>query len=156
MLLAVPNISEGSAGPRLDELIAATRPARLLNVHSDPDHGRSVLTLAAPQGVVAGVLASLAAAAARLIDVTSHPGVHPHVGALDVAPVVYLDDSARGAAVAEALTAGASIGALGIPVVLYGQLATRPDHVERADIRRGGPRALAGRLDADFGPRHEL
>src|ERR1700754_1631157 len=129
MLLAVPNVSVGRPGETLDALIAATRPARLLDVHSDPDHGRSVLTLAAPQGEMAGVLASLAAAAAQLIDVASHPGRHPHVGSLDVAPVVYVDDSLRGAAVAEALTAGARIGDLGIPVVLYGALATRPDHV---------------------------
>jgi glutamate formiminotransferase len=156
MLLAVPNVSEGSPGDRLDELIASTRPARLLNVHTDPDHGRSVLTLAAPQGVMAGVLASLAAAAARLIDVRSHPGIHPHVGALDVAPVVYLNDADRGAAVAEALTAAARIGELGIPVLLYGQLATRPEHVERGDIRRGGPSGLAERLTADFGPEHAL
>ena len=161
MLLAVPNVSEGRPGDRLDELIAATRPARLLNVHSDPDHGRSVLTLAAPQGVIAGVLASLAATAARLIDVTSHPGIHPHVGALDVAPVVYLDDAARGAAVAEALTAGIKIGDEGVPVVLYGQLATRPANVERAEIRRGGPARLAerfaaGDLVADYGPERSL
>ena len=161
MLLAVPNVSEGRPGDRLDELIAATRPARLLNVHSDPDHGRSVLTLAAPQGVIAGVLAALAATAARLIDVTSHPGIHPHVGALDVAPVVYLDDAARGAAVAEALTAGIKIGDEGVPVVLYGQLATRPANVERAEIRRGGPARLAerfaaGDLVADYGPEHSL
>jgi glutamate formiminotransferase / 5-formyltetrahydrofolate cyclo-ligase len=156
MLLAVPNVSVGEAGDRLDELIAATAPARLLNLHTDPDHGRTVLTLAAPQGEIAGVLASLAAAAARLIDVTSHPGIHPHVGALDVAPVVYLDDVDRGAAVAEALTAGMLIGDLGVPVVLYGQLATRPEHVERADVRRGGPRGLAERLTADYGPVHSL
>src|SRR4051812_48735512 len=156
MLLTVPNVSEGSDRRVIDELIAATRPARLLDLHTDPDHGRSVLTLAGEQGVIAGALARLAAAAARLIDVSAHPGSHPHVGALDVAPVVYLDDAQRGAAVAEALTAGARIGELGIPVVLYGQLATRPDHVERADIRRGGPRGLATRLAADYGPPETL
>jgi glutamate formiminotransferase/glutamate formiminotransferase/formiminotetrahydrofolate cyclodeaminase len=157
MLLAVPNVSEGSDRDVLDELIAATRPARLLDLHTDPDHGRSVLSLAAPQGVIAPALARLAAAAARLIDVSAHPGSHPHVGALDVAPVVYLDDAARGAAVAEALTAAARIGEQGVPVLLYGRLATRPDNVERADIRRGGPARLAerlagGDLTADFGP----
>jgi glutamate formiminotransferase len=80
------------------------------------------------------------------------------VGALDVAPVVYPDDAQRGAAVAEALTAGALIGAdAGVPVFLYGQLATGADRVERAAIRAGGPPELARRLDTgeiapDYGP----
>jgi glutamate formiminotransferase len=83
--------------------------------------------------------------------------VHPHVGAIDVAPVVYLDDAQRGAAEAEALTAAALIGDLGIPVFLYGDLATDPAHSERADLRRGGPAGLARRIDAgelapDYGP----
>ena len=160
MLLAVPNVSEGVDRSALDELVAATRPLRLLDLHSDPDHGRSVLTLAGPQGQVAPALARLAEAAARLIDVTAHPGRHPHVGALDVAPVVYPDDAQRGAACAEALTAGALIGAdAGVPVFLYGQLATGADRVERAAVRAGGPAELARRLEEgaivpDYGPPH--
>jgi glutamate formiminotransferase len=158
VLLAVPNVSEGADRAVLDELVAATRPLRLLDLHSDPDHGRSVLTLAGPQGQVASALARLAEAAAELIDVSAHAGRHPHVGALDVAPVVYLDDAARGAACAEALTAGALIGAdAGVPVFLYGRLATGADRVERAAIRAGGPRELARRLEnrelvPDYGP----
>lgn len=158
MLLAVPNVSEGADRSVLDELVAVTHPLRLLNLHSDPDHGRSVLTLAGEQGDIAPALARLAIAAARLIDVTAHPGRHPHVGALDVAPVVYPDARDRGAACAEALTAGALIGAdAQIPVLLYGALATAPDRVERAAIRSGGPSRLAERLAAgeiapDYGP----
>jgi glutamate formiminotransferase / 5-formyltetrahydrofolate cyclo-ligase len=80
------------------------------------------------------------------------------VGALDVAPVVYLNGEERGAAYAEALTAAALIGEeLGIPVFLYGELATAPEHRERADLRAGSPNALAERLDRqelapDYGP----
>jgi glutamate formiminotransferase / 5-formyltetrahydrofolate cyclo-ligase len=80
------------------------------------------------------------------------------VGALDVMPVVYLDDERRGAAIAETLTAAALIGdELGVPVFLYGELATRPEHTERAWIRRGGPKELARRIQSgelvpDFGP----
>jgi len=76
-----------------------------------------------------------------------------------VAPVVYLDDAQRGAACAEALTAAAVIGdETGLPVFLYGRLATRPEHVERAHLRRGGPAGLAERMGAgelvpDYGPR---
>jgi glutamate formiminotransferase len=76
-----------------------------------------------------------------------------------VVPVVYLDDGQRGAACAEALTAAALIGdELQVPVFLYGQLATRPEHAERAFLRRGGPDELGRRIEAgelvpDYGPR---
>jgi glutamate formiminotransferase/glutamate formiminotransferase/formiminotetrahydrofolate cyclodeaminase len=158
MLLTVPNVSEGADAAVLDQLVEATRPLRLLDLHSDPDHGRSVLTLAGRQGDVAPALARLAAVAAELIDVTAHPGSHPHVGSLDVAPVVHLDAARRGAACAAALTAGALIGAdAGVPVFLYGALATAPERVERAALRAGGPAALAERIAAgdlrpDYGP----
>ena len=158
VLLTVPNVSEGADPSVLDELVAATRPLHLLDVHSDPDHGRSVLTLAGRQGEVAPALARLAEAAAGAIDVSAHPGRHPHVGALDVAPVVYPHDDRRGAACAEALTAAGLIGAdAQIPVFLYGQLATSADRVERAAIRAGGPARLrermeAGELTPDYGP----
>ena len=158
MLLTVPNVSEGADGSVLDQLVAATRPLRLLDLHADPDHGRTVLTLAGEQREVASALARLAAKAAELIDISAHAGHHPHVGALDVAPVVYLDDARRGAACAEALTAGALIAAdAGVPVLLYGQLATGTDRVERAALRAGGPGALGRRLEAgelhpDYGP----
>jgi glutamate formiminotransferase / 5-formyltetrahydrofolate cyclo-ligase len=93
------------------------------------------------------------------IDISAHAGIHPHVGALDVLPVVYLDEERRGAACAEALTAAAMIGEeLAVPVFLYGELATRPEHAERAWIRRGGPGELGRRMEAgelvpDYGPK---
>jgi glutamate formiminotransferase len=154
VLLTVPNVSEGADRSTLDELIAATAPLRLLDLHTDADHGRSVLTLAGEQGQVAPALARLAAAAARLIDVSAHTGRHPHVGALDVAPVVYPDPAERGAACAEALTAGALIGAdAGVPVFLYGALATGADRVERAALRAGGTaRLAAAEVSPDYGP----
>jgi glutamate formiminotransferase/glutamate formiminotransferase/formiminotetrahydrofolate cyclodeaminase len=117
-----------------------------------------VFTLAAPQGALADALVRGAATAVARIDLNVHSGLHPCVGALDVMPVVYLDDRRRGAACAEALTAAARVGGeLALPVFLYGQLATRPEHRERADLRRGGWRALAERMESgelvpDFGP----
>src|SRR3954452_22318883 len=157
VLLAVPNVSEGRDSARIDALAAAFGPARLLDVHSDADHNRSVFTLAGAQGELARALESGAREAAESIDLGAHDGVHPHVGALDVAPIVYLSDDERGAAIAEALTAATFIGRLGIPVFLYGQLATDPANAERADIRRGGPAALgeriaAGEVKPDYGP----
>jgi glutamate formiminotransferase len=158
VLLAVPNISEGRSRAVIDSVGAALAPpALLLDVHSDPDHNRSVFTLAGGQVELAEALAAGARAAAEHIDLRTHAGLHPHVGALDVAPVVYLDDEDRGPAAATALTAAALIGELGIPVFLYGDLATDPSRRERADIRRGGPSVLAERVDAgelapDYGP----
>ena len=96
----------------------ASRPARVLDVHSDPDHGRSVFTLAGRQGELAQALLAGAREAVERIDLRGHDGSHPHVGAIDVAPVVYLDEERRGAACAEALTAAALIGdELGLPGV---------------------------------------
>src|SRR5258705_6523613 len=118
VLLAVPNVSEGR-DPVLVELIgAAFAPARLLDVHADPDHNRSVFTFAGEQGGLSRALAAGAHVAAESIDLTVHHGLHPHVGALDVAPVVHLSDGDLGAATAEALTAAALIGEPGIPVFL--------------------------------------
>jgi glutamate formiminotransferase / 5-formyltetrahydrofolate cyclo-ligase len=159
LLLSVPNVSEGADRDTIDAIGAAFAPAALLDIHSDPDHGRSVFSLAAPQGVLADALVNGAIEAVARLDVSAHPGIHPHVGAIDVAPVVYLDDERRGAAVAEALTAAALIGdELDLPVFLYGQLATTEANRERAAIRRGGPQALqqrieSGELTPDFGPK---
>jgi glutamate formiminotransferase len=157
VLLSVPNVSEGRSASTVDALAAAFTPARLLDVHSDADHNRSVFTLAGEQGQLQLALEAGAHAAAEKIDLRAHHGLHPHVGALDVAPIVYLRDEDRGAAIAEALTAAALIGELGLPVFLYGDLATRPENRERAEIRRGGPAVLAERLAAgelapDYGP----
>jgi glutamate formiminotransferase/glutamate formiminotransferase/formiminotetrahydrofolate cyclodeaminase len=161
-LLAVPNFSEGADEAVLAEVGGALAPPggplRLLDSHVDPDHGRSVFTLAAPQGRLAAALVAGARAAVARIDVSAHAGRHPHVGALDVAPLVYLEERDRGAACAEALAAAGLIGEeLAVPVFLYGQLATAEKHRERADLRAGGPAALAerlarGELRPDHGP----
>ena len=155
MLLAVPNVSEGGDHATIERLAGAFGALRLLDVHSDPDHGRSVLTLAGPQSQIAEGLLAGARAAVATIDISGHGGLHPHVGAIDVAPVVHLDRGRRGAAVAAALTAGALIGdELALPVFLYGALAGGR---ERAELRAGGVAELgrrmrAGELVPDYGP----
>ncbi|HEX2072025.1 MAG TPA: hypothetical protein VHF90_10310 [Thermoleophilaceae bacterium] len=158
LLMAVPNVSEGRDAGSLEGIERAFAPARFLDLHADPDHNRSVLTLAGRQGALAEGLVSGARAVVELIDVSVHGGVHPYVGALDVMPVVYRSQAQRGPACAEVLTAAARIGAeLELPVILYGELATRPEHRERAWLRDGGPAALARRIEEgeivpDFGP----
>lgn len=155
-LLAVPNVSEGRDEATIAALADAfgSGAARLLDVHRDADHNRAVFTLAGPPGALAPALAAGAEVALARIDVTANDGVHPHVGALDVAPIVHLDAADRGAACAEALVAGDLLGRLGQPVLLYGALAQGRS---RAELRRGGPAGLARRLRAgelvpDFGP----
>jgi glutamate formiminotransferase len=153
-LLAVPNFSEGRDRASIDAIGAAfgTPP---LNVHFDPDHHRTVFTLAGAPGELAPVVVAGARRALESIDVSSHDGAHPRVGAIDVAPIVYLDDADRGAATAEALVLADMLGErLELPVFLYGELAGGRT---RAELRRGGLSALAERIKAgeqrpDFGP----
>jgi glutamate formiminotransferase len=155
VLLAIPNVSEGRDG-RAIEAIGAAFDARLLGIHSDPDHHRSVFTLAGTPGSLAGAVLGGAAEVVRRIDLDRHEGIHPRVGAIDVAPIVYLDPGERGAACAEALVLGDLLGqTLELPVFLYGELAQGRT---RAELRRGGPATLAERIAAgelrpDFGPR---
>ena len=148
-LVAVPNVSEGRDAGVLDAIAAGFGP--LLHRSADPDHNRAVFTLAgAPGALHASVLAGAREAIAR-IDLTRHDGVHPRVGALDVAPIVYLRAEDRGAACAAALVLADELGELGVPVYLYGELAGGRT---RAELRRGGPHGLAERgTPPDFGPR---
>lgn len=156
ILIAVPNVSEGRDRAAVDAIGAAyvRGGARLLDTHSDPDHHRSVHTLAGTPGALAPALAAGAEEAIARIDLRHPRGIHPHVGALDVCPVVFLDPQRRGVASLEALVAGELLGRLGLPVFLYGDLG---DGRTRADLRRGGTQVLAarlasGELHADFGP----
>jgi len=157
VLLAVPNVSEGRDTiviARIGEAFASPRGVRLLDVHRDPDHHRSVFTLAGEPGELALGLAAGARVVLEHVDLSAHAGVHPHVGALDVAPLVHGSERERGAACAEALVAADELGRLDLPVFLYGVLG---DGRTRAELRRGGPGALAERIAAgelrpDFGP----
>src|SRR5688500_13265900 len=143
-MLAVPNISEGRDQAVLDAIAAAFGPG-LLHRSSDPVHHRAVFTLAgAPGELYKAVLRGAETAIAR-IDLNTHAGIHPRVGVVDVAPIVYLAEGERGAACAEALGLADELGQLGVPVYLYGELAGGRT---RAELRRPG-----GLGQPDFGPR---
>lgn len=156
-LVAVPNVSEGRDVAVLDAIGAAfASEARLVDRHADRDHHRAVFTLAgAPAEISRALLAGARETVAR-VDLGRERGVHPHVGALDVAPVVFFAPELRGAACAEALVTADSIASeLAVPVFLYGALAGGRT---RAEVRRGGRKALgeriaSGELTPDFGPR---
>ena len=147
-LLAVPNVSEG----RDPAVLAALREAfgGVAHWSADPDHHRSVFTLAGAPGVLhLAVLAGAREVLAR-VDLSRHQGVHPRVGALDVAPIVFLAEEDRGAACAEALVLADELGELGVPVFLYGELGGGRT---RAQLRRGGLEGLAASgVEPDFGP----
>lgn len=164
MLLAIPNFSEGRDPERIAAIARALARAddvSLLDTHSDPDHDRTVYTLAdtgdRPSSNLADSLVAGAASAIELLDINRHSGLHPRIGILDVAPIVYMQERDRGAACAQALTLADRLGTeLNIPVFLYGLLTDW--QVTRAEVRRGGPRVLQQRIDAaeltpDFGPR---
>lgn len=154
-LLAIPNVSEGRHQAAIGK-IAQAFDARLLDIHSDIDHHRSVFTLAGAPGQLAPAVLNGTAETIRQVDLGGHRGIHPRVGAVDVAPIVYLNPGDRGAACAEALTLADLLGdRLELPVFIYGELARGRT---RAELRRGGPAKLAeriakGELRPDFGPR---
>ncbi len=154
-LLAVPNFSEGRDGDAI-AAIAKALDARLLDVHSDADHNRSVFTLAGEPGKLAQAVLRGAREAIGRIDLNRHEGRHPRVGAIDVAPIVYLDEADRGAACAEALVLADLLAEqLELPVFLYGDLGGART---RAELRRGGSELLEQRIESgelvpDFGPR---
>ena len=153
-LESVPNFSEGRDAATIAALGAALGAhARLLDVHADADHNRSVFTIVGTEAQLAdGLLAGIAVALER-IDVRAHEGAHPRIGAADVVPIVPLrpDDLERARSAAQ--TIGERIGAeLGLPVFMYAPPERGP-----AFYRRGGPEGLQQRIDdgelaPDYGP----
>ena len=157
-LLAVPNVSEGRDASRIEALQRAfARGVELLDCHSDPDHDRTVFTLAGTGPALRDALVAGAEQAIETIEMTAYDGLHPAIGALDVCPLVWLNPEQREAARSEAVELAAQVGGLGVPVFLYGELASRPEHAERAYFRNGGLAELwlrmeGGGLRPDFGP----
>ncbi|HEX3806744.1 MAG TPA: glutamate formimidoyltransferase [Gaiellaceae bacterium] len=155
-LESVPNFSEGRDRATIDAIgDALAAHARVLDVHADADHNRSVFTLVGSADELADALAAGVAVAVERIDLRAHEGAHPRIGAADVVPVVPLrpEDLDRARAAAELI--GARLGELGLPVFLYAPPERGP-----AFYRRGGVTELQRRLDAgelapDFGP-HQL
>jgi glutamate formiminotransferase len=153
-LESVPNFSEGRDGATIEAIgEALAAHARLLDVHSDADHNRSVFTLVGSEDELADALLAGVAVAKERIDLRGHDGAHPWIGAADVVPIVpvHPDDLERARAAAPPI-AERLAAELELPVFLYAPPARGP-----AFYRRGGPEGLQARLDAgelapDFGP----
>ena len=128
----VINISEGR-DPEVIAAVAAAGGACLLDVHSDAEHHRSVLTLGGPLHEVSSAARRVAAAAVGAIDLTEHRGIHPRLGAVDVVPFVQLDQADASVAPWEAIIVARDSFAswagseLGIPCFLYGPERSLPD-----------------------------
>jgi glutamate formiminotransferase/glutamate formiminotransferase/formiminotetrahydrofolate cyclodeaminase len=131
--------------------------ATLLDRHWDTIHARCVITMAGDSRDLQEALAAAAAEAVARADLGAHRGAHPHVGAIDVCPIVYTDPDRRGAAESLALDVAARLARLELPVFLYGELAVADERRERHHFRDGGldrltARMASGELVADFGP----
>jgi glutamate formiminotransferase len=155
-LESVPNFSEGRDGATIDALAEALGSrARLLDVHADEDHNRSVFTLVGSEDELVEALLLGIACARERIDLRTHEGAHPRIGAADVVPLVPLAPEDLGRAREAALRLAERVGGeLGLPTFLYGELGAGRGP---AFFRRGGPRELQRRIDAgeltpDFGP----
>ena len=152
LIECVPNFSEGRDQTVIDAIVEAVREsgAYILDVSSDVDHNRTVVTFAGePDVVVTGAFAAIREAAAR-IDLTAHKGVHPRIGAADVVPFIPLRGADLGFCAELARQLGARVGIeLGLPVFLYEAAATHPSRQNLAVIRRGSYEKLAERMEGD-------
>ena len=136
---AVPNVSEGRDRATIEALVDACRVPgmRVLDVHSDADHHRSVITIAGDPWALQDALVALAGECIDRIDLRRHRGAHPRLGALDVAPIVALTDDDMPLAGEIAAGLAERLGAeLNLPVFLYGdELATDPERTRPFDFR---------------------
>ena len=150
-LESVPNFSEGRDRATIDAIAAALDAhARLLDVHADADHNRSVFTLVGDETELVDALRTGIAVAMERIDLRRHEGAHPRIGAADVVPVVPIVPEDMPRAQACAATLGARIGSeLGLPVFVYDPPARGPAFYRRGDLAA----QLASReIVPDFGP----
>ena len=157
---AVPNFSEGRDDEKIARIVGrvhAVPGVRVLGLHSDPDHNRSVLTFAGEAEAVLEAAVALAEACVSEIDLASQTGEHPRMGSLDVLPFVPLEGATLEGAARLARQAGERIGSLGFAVYLYEAAATAAHRRNLADVRRGGYEGLTARMEdplwqPDYGP----
>jgi len=144
----VPNFSEGSDLALVDDIVSAVKTAKVLNLHSDPDHNRSVVTILGEPQAVKQAAFDLTERAMQLLDVREHQGAHPFIGVVDVIPFVPI----AGCSVSEVCKLAYSLGEdlwkkLKLPAYFYGEAAKIPERKELPHVRRGGYLILQKEID---------
>jgi glutamate formiminotransferase len=149
----VPNFSEGRDRATIDAIgEALSTHARLLDIHADVDHNRSVFTVVGEDApLVDGLVAAVEVARER-IDLRRHEGAHPRIGVADVVPLVALKQADMERARQAALGLGERLGALGLPVFVYAPPVRGPAFYRRGGVEGLQARIDAGELEPDFGP----
>lgn len=157
----VPNFSEGRDAQKIAKIageIEKIKDVTLLNVESDADYNRTVVTFAGKPEAVKDAAFYAIEMAAEVIDMSCHKGAHPRIGATDVCPFVPVSDATMDECVQIARTLGKEIGEwLGIPIYLYGEAAILPERHVLPDIRKGEYEGLPEKLKdekwrPDYGP----
>src|SRR5689334_18303375 len=158
----IPNVSEGRRADVVASIAAAIRGVpgvRLLDHSSDPSHNRSVFTFAGDPAAVSAAVLAIYEVAVPAIDLRTHRGEHPRLGAVDVVPFVPIEDVTMDDCVALAKEVSAAVAErFGIPVYLYEEASTNPARKNLEDIRRGEFEGLTEKMRQpewapDFGPR---
>ncbi len=162
LIECVPNFSEGRRQDvirAIADAIKSTPAVILLDVESNPDHNRSVISFVGEPGPVKQAALAAAAKAIELIDLNKHKGEHPRMGAIDVVPFVPLSGATMEDCVSLARDFGRELGAgYRVPVFLYEEAATVPERRNLADVRAGEFEGLKDRIGKDpakkpdFGP----
>lgn len=160
----VPNFSEGRRPEVIEQIVAAARAVpqvRVLSVHSDADHNRSVLTYVAPPDAALEAGFAVTQEAVRRIDLREHSGAHPRMGALDVFPFIPLGEVPMSRCVELAQALGERVAAeLEVPVYFYEEAATSEERRNLEKIRRKGFEELREAIEQDparapdLGPAH--
>ena len=149
----VPNISEGRRAEIVAAIAAAVRRvpgARLLDLSSDASHNRSVITMAGDAAPLKAAVLALFDAAVGLIDLRTHTGEHPRMGAVDVVPFVPIEGATMGDCVALAKDTAQSVAdRFAMPVYLYEEASINPLRKNLEDIRRGEFEGLAAKMATD-------
>jgi glutamate formiminotransferase/formiminotetrahydrofolate cyclodeaminase len=162
LIECIPNFSEARRPEVIDQIVAAIQTVpevKLLDRSSDLDHNRTVLTFAGSTAGVEEAAFRAIKTAAELIDLDSHTGAHPRIGATDVVPFVPLSGASMEDCIAIAQRLGQRVGGeLGVPVYLYEAAATRPERTNLENIRKGQYEGLKTEIESDpdrkpdFGP----
>jgi len=143
VLECVPNFSEGEDESLIKEIVSAVKTAKVLAVHSDPDHNRTVLTMVGGAEEVRQAAFDLTERAMQLLDINQHTGVHPFMGVVDVIPFVPLKGSGMPEAISTAHKLGEELWKkLKLPVYFYGEAAKIAERRELPYVRKGGLEAL--------------